>query len=284
MDDITAGFQDGDLIIIAGRPSMGKSSLALDITHNAVKIFNDNHQLDQQICAAFFSLEMGKKMLEHRLLCGAAGVNSREAQKGLVNEGEYKRLIESAARLTNLPIHIDPSPFLTPIQMRGKLRRLASYQSKRIGLIVVDYMQLMDTDRGAENRQQEMTTISRRLKATAKEFNVPLIAVSQLNRAVESRGGSKRPQLSDLRESGAIEQDADVVAFVYRPEYYLQDLPDTNEEKMASLGIAEIIIAKQRMGPTGTRKLHFNKELAMFSNLARDYHQQPLTTVGGEPF
>lgn len=257
------------------------SAIAMNIAENFCRAYPD-------ITAAIFSLEMSEENLCQRALCGEGGVSSHDAGKGRLDQNGWRRLAEAAARLGQLKIHLDCSSDLTPIMARGKLRRLAARE--HVGLVIVDYMQLMDTDKRHENRQQEITNISRRLKALATEFDVPVLALSQLSRAVESRGGNRRPQLSDLRESGAIEQDADTVMFIHRPEYYLRELDADDPKLMAVKGKAELIIDKQRNGPTGSVWLHFNKTFTRFENLAKEerYTPPPLggksASAGEKPF
>jgi replicative DNA helicase len=243
----TAGLQPSDLIIVAGRPSMGKSAFASGICeHVAV-------ELKKPI--AFFSLEMSKEQLVQRLLCSHARVNAQSVRTGYLSHQDWPRLTAAAGKLSEAPIFIDDAPSLTALELRTKARRLKGQHN--IQLVVVDYLQLMQGFTRSENRQQEISEISRSLKALARELRVPVIAVSQLSRAVESRTGN-RPQLSDLRESGAIEQDADVVVFLFREEYY----HPTEENKNR----AEAIIAKQRNGPTGSIDLVFLKEWTRFDN------------------
>jgi replicative DNA helicase len=258
LDSLTAGFHRGDLIIIAGRPSMGKSALVLNIT--------ENFCLESGKAAAFFSLEMSKEQLALRMICGRARISSHKLRTGRLSETDYERLGRYGGPLAEAKIYIDDSPSMTVLEMRAKARRLASQVD--LGMIVVDYLQMMSGSRRAENRQQEISQISRGLKGLAKELSTPVIACSQLSRMVEQRGGDRRPQLSDLRESGAIEQDADVVMFVYRPEYYLSHLDQEDPKFLEARGKAEIIIAKQRNGPTGTVTLSFLREFARFENLA----------------
>jgi len=261
LDALTAGFHRGDLIIIAGRPSMGKSALALNITENLC--------LESGKAAAFFSLEMSKEQLALRMICGRARISSHRLRTGRLSETDYERLGRFGTPLAEANIYIDDSPSMTVLEMRAKARRLASQTD--LGLIIIDYLQMMSGSRRAENRQQEISLISRGLKGLAKELNVPVLACSQLSRMVEQRGGDRRPQLSDLRESGAIEQDADVVMFVYRPEYYLSNLDPDDPKLLAAKGRAEIIVAKQRNGPTGTVTLSFLKDFARFENLASGF-------------
>ena len=250
LDKITAGFQPGDLIIIAGRPSMGKTALALDVCRHAAVL--------GRVPAAIFSLEMSKEQLGLRMLCSEARVDSSSARTGFLEEGDFMRLIEAASELSEAPLYIDDTPALTILEVRAKARRLML--KKGIGLIVVDYLQLMRGRHNVDRREQEISEISQGLKALAKELSIPVIALSQLNRKVEERH-DKRPLLSDLRESGAIEQDADVIAFIYRDEVYNKS--DDNPNR----GIAEVIVGKQRNGPTGNIKLAFLSKFTRFDNL-----------------
>jgi replicative DNA helicase len=254
LDEMTAGFQKSDFVVIAGRPSMGKTALAMNVAENvAVRLKTKDRRT-----VAVFSLEMSREALVQRLLCSLARVDIHKIRKGFASAEEYKRLQNAAAQLHEAPIYIDDTAAIGILEMRAKARRLVS--EVPLGLIIVDYLQLIRGPQDAENRQQEISSISRSLKALAKELQVPVLALSQLSRAVETRGGTKRPMLSDLRESGAIEQDADVVLFVYRPEVY-----ETDPAKMD--GKAEIIIAKQRNGPTGSVDLAFLRESTRFESL-----------------
>ena len=250
LDDITSGFQDSDLIIIAGRPGMGKTALALSMIRNAA--------LEADVGVGMFSLEMANHQLAMRLLCAEARVDSHFVRTGKLPAKLWKNLGLSAGDLEKAPIYLDDSPALTVLELRAKARRLKAEHN--IGMIVVDYLQLMQGPRGVENRQQEISVISRSLKALAKELSIPVVALSQLSRAVEQRA-DRKPQLSDLRESGAIEQDADVVIFLYRPWVYSQE--DEDEGK------AEIIVAKQRNGPTGHISASFISKYARFENLSQ---------------
>ena len=250
LDDITSGFQDGDLIIIAGRPGMGKTALALSMIRNAA--------LEADVGVGMFSLEMANHQLAMRLLCAEARVDSHFVRTGKLPAKLWKNLGLSAGDLEKAPIYLDDSPALTVLELRAKARRLKAEHN--IGMIVVDYLQLMQGPRGVENRQQEISVISRSLKALAKELSIPVVALSQLSRAVEQRA-ERKPQLSDLRESGAIEQDADVVIFLNRPWVYSQN--DEDEGK------AEIIVAKQRNGPTGHISASFISKYARFENLSQ---------------
>ena len=250
LDDITSGFQEGDLIIIAGRPGMGKTALALSMIRNAA--------LEADVGVGMFSLEMANHQLAMRLLCAEARVDSHFVRTGKLPAKLWKNLGLSAGDLEKAPIYLDDSPALTVLELRAKARRLKAEHN--IGMIVVDYLQLMQGPRGVENRQQEISVISRSLKALAKELSIPVVALSQLSGAVEQRA-DRKPQLSDLRESGAIEQDADVVIFLYRPWVYSQE--DEDEGK------AEIIVAKQRNGPTGHISASFISKYARFENLSQ---------------
>jgi replicative DNA helicase len=253
IDELTSGLQPSDLIIIAGRPSMGKTSFALNIAQFA--------SLEGQTPVAIFSLEMSKEQLAFRLLASEAKVDSQRLRKGFLGETDWPKLTTAAGRLSEAPLFIDDTPAITVLEMKAKSRRQAA-DPAGLGLIVVDYIQLMRAGGYRDNREQEISEISRSLKALAKELKVPVIALSQLNRKVEDRT-NRRPQMADLRESGAIEQDADVIAFIYRDEVYNKS--DDNPEK----GIAEIIIGKQRNGPTGIVRLAFLEKFTSFENLAR---------------
>ncbi|MEK6727960.1 MAG: replicative DNA helicase [Candidatus Omnitrophota bacterium] len=247
----TAGLQNSDLVVVAGRPSMGKSAFALGIAEYAGVI--------EKVPLAIFSLEMAKEQLVQRMLCSHARVDAHKVRTGYLAVSDWPRLTAAAGKLSEAPIFIDDSAGITVMQLRAKARRLKAHQD--IKLIILDYMQLMSgSSNNTENRQQEISEISRSLKALARELSIPVIAISQLSRAVESRT-DHRPQLSDLRESGAIEQDADVVVLILREEYY-NPTPDNQ-------GVAEVIIAKQRNGPVGALKLSFIKEYTRFENIAR---------------
>jgi replicative DNA helicase len=249
LDKITAGLQPSDLIIVAGRPGMGKTAFALNIATNAAYT---------GVGAAVFSLEMGKEQLVLRMLCSEARVNSSKVRSGYLGERDFPQLAKAAGKLHEAPIYIDDTPAISVLELRAKARRLIRDRSKKVGLVVVDYLQLMRGMGQANNREQEISEISRSLKALAKELRVPVIALSQLNRRVEDRS-ERRPQMSDLRESGAIEQDADVIMFIYRDEVYNKNNDDVK-------GKAEVIIAKQRNGPTGSIDLTFIGEFTRFEN------------------
>ena len=260
LDDFLGGFQRADLIIVAGRTSMGKTSLVLNIARNAA--------VEQGACVALFSLEMFREALVQRLLSSESGVNSRRIRLGLNTEDEERRIMEAQGKLSEAPIYIDDSPRLRVVEMRSKARRL--HYERGIDLIIVDYLQLLQSDGRVENRVQEISYISRSLKALARELKVPLIAVSQLSRAVEWRA-SHIPQLSDLRESGSIEQDADLVIFIYRDEVYYneEDWQKDHPDKEYPREMADVIIAKHRNGPTGQVKLRFRHSLVKFENIAK---------------
>jgi replicative DNA helicase len=258
-DRMTSGLQESELIVIAARPSMGKTALAINIAQNAA--IRDGRVV------AVFSLEMSKESLLRRLLASEAQVNSRKIQTGFLPKEDKGKLLSALERLMDSKMFIDDTPGITLAEMRAKARRLKQ-QEGRLDLIVVDYLQLMTGTnttgkRGFENRTQEVSSISRGLKALAKEMKVPVVALSQLSRGSEQRAGDKKPLLSDLRESGSIEQDADVVAFIHREEYYNRDDEDLK-------GKAEIIIAKQRNGPTGSVDLLYLSDFTLFANPAND--------------
>jgi replicative DNA helicase len=253
LDEKTSGLQKTDLIIIAARPSMGKTALCLTLAQNAAIL--------EGAVVAVFSLEMSKEQLVMRMLSSEAKVDAHRFRTGYLTRDEWGRLAEAIGTLSEAKIFIDDTAGISVLEMRAKTRRLYAEQ-KRLDLIVVDYMQLMSGSKKTESRQQEVSQISRELKALAKELQVPVIALSQLSRAPEARNPPK-PMMSDLRESGSIEQDADVVAFIYREDYY-----KPTEE---NAGIAELLISKQRNGPTGTVKLAFLKEFTRFENYYGEY-------------
>lgn len=266
LDRITSGLQRSDLVIIAGRPSSGKTAFALSIAENAA--------CDRKVPCAVFSLEMSKEQLVQRLLCSRAEVDSYKLRGGFLAENDWPKLTRAAGILSEAPIYIDDSPMLTVLEMRAKARRLK--KEKSLGLIVVDYLQLVRSGSRMESREREISEISRGLKALAKELYVPVIALSQLNRGVENRN-DKRPMLADLRESGSIEQDADVVMMIYRDEMYNTESPDA--------GKAELIICKQRNGPTGKVTLAFLAKYTRFDNLAHgsdEFVPAPISDTGEE--
>jgi replicative DNA helicase len=251
IDNLTSGLQPSDLIIIAGRPSMGKTALALNIVYNAA--------IENNVGTALFSLEMSSMQLGIRLLGLDGMIDASRLRKGALQDDEWTRLIESTDRLSKLPIFIDDSSGLSALEMKAKARRLKKKHD--ISLVVIDYLQLMQSKRSVESRQQEISDISRSLKALAKDLNIPVVALSQLNRQVETRP-SKKPMLADLRESGAIEQDADLIVFIYRDEHY--NPTEENKDK------AEIIIGKHRNGPVGMVNLLFRKQYTKFQNYYKD--------------
>ena len=255
LDSKLQGLQDGDLIIVAARPSMGKTALSMNIVENFV--------LNKDIAGGVlvFSLEMPAESLTTRLLASNAKIDQQKVRSASMNQGDLKKFMESSSKLKDLPLYIDDSPMLSPMELRARARRIARQEPNGLSLIVVDYLQLMQLPTSQENRVNQISEISRSLKMLAKELNVPVIAVSQLNRAVEQRP-NKRPIMADLRDSGAIEQDADVILFIYRDEVYNEDSEDGNK--------AEIIIAKQRNGPIGKVNLTFLKEFTRFEDFAID--------------
>jgi replicative DNA helicase len=253
LDRMTSGFQKGDLVILAARPSMGKTAMVLNIAeYVAVK---------KGLPVGIFSLEMSKQQLLMRFLCAESMVDAHKVRTGYLSKDDFRQLIDALALVTKAPLYIDDSSSLTIMEMRAKSRRLKAEHG--LSLIIVDYLQLMSSYGRIDNRVQEISQISRGLKALAKELEVPVIALSQLSRAPEQRQGDHRPQLSDLRESGSIEQDADVVMFIYREEVYKKE--EGNEGK------ADIIIGKQRNGPIGTVNLAFLKQFTKFENLLEGY-------------
>jgi replicative DNA helicase len=285
LDQKMGGLQASDLIIVAGRPGMGKSALATNIAFNIAKAYRGEKQEDGSIktvnggIVGLFSLEMSSEQLATRIVAEQAGIPSYKIRQGKITENDFARLADVAAEIERLPLYIDQTGGISIAQLVARARRLK--RQKGLDLLVIDYLQLLTgSSKNAANRVQEITEITTGLKALAKELNVPVMALSQLSRQVESRD-DKRPQLSDLRESGSIEQDADVVMFVYREEYYIKNKepkPGSEEyfkwqtEMEQAHGRAEIIIGKQRHGPTGTVQLHFDAEVTRFSDLADESH------------
>lgn len=269
LDKLTLGLHQSELIIIAGRPSMGKTALAMNIAEYVA--------IDLDMTVGMFSIEMSAEQLVMRLLCGRAGIDQQKVRSGKLNSAEWQALVKAGEQFRETKMFLDDSPTLSPLEMRAKARRLK--KTHDVDLIVVDYLQLMHGSGRQENRQQEMSMISRSMKALAKELAIPVIGISQLSRQVESRTGDKTPQLSDLRESGAIEQDADVVMFVHRPEYYMSEDEKAAESAKpdweTKLGKANIIVAKQRNGPTGRIELAFVGRLAKFGNLDKAHAEVP---------
>jgi len=255
LDELLGGFQKSDLIIIAARPSMGKTAFALTLARNAA--------IDNKVPVGIFSLEMSTMQLIIRMLCSEGRLNAHLVRTGKLPNEEGVKLSKNAHKLIESPVYVDDTPAQTVLEIRAKARRLKA--EKNIGIIIIDYLQLMQGPSSSESREREISHISRSLKSLAKELNIPVIALAQLNRAVETRP-DKRPQLSDLRESGSIEQDADVVLFLNRPEYY--NIKNFADDGSSTEGIAEVIIGKQRNGPTGEVRLAFIKEYARFENLA----------------
>jgi len=277
-DRLTAGLHPGDLTIVAARPGMGKTSFVLNVATNVASPKGREAAADpsqrweeQGVGVAVFSLEMPREQIANRMVCSEGKVDVGKLRQGFLNPQDWSRLTQAASYLGSLPIWVDDSSSLSILELRAKVRRLQAEfdrvddtgkKTRKIGLVIVDYLQLMKGREGAQSREQEISEISRGLKALAKELYLPVVALSQLNRAVETRSDkSKRPQLSDLRESGAIEQDADNIVFIYRDEYY-------NKEATTEPNVAELIIAKQRNGPTGTAKVRFDREYTRFDNLA----------------
>jgi replicative DNA helicase len=285
-DKLTSGLHEGDLSIIAARPGMGKTSFVLNVAANVAspkgrEVDGDPNQRWEEagVGVVVFSLEMPREQLANRMVCSEARIDVSKMRTGYLSPQDWSKLTQAASFLGNLPIWIDDSPGLSIIELRAKVRRLqAEFDTrdeegrkiKKIGAVIIDYLQLMKGRDGVASREQEISEISRGLKGLAKELEVPVIALSQLNRAVETRSEkSKRPLISDLRESGAIEQDADNIVFIYRDDYY-------NREDSAEPNIAELIIAKQRNGPTGTAKVRFDKQWTRFDNLAEgEYEDSP---------
>ena len=256
LDEMTSGFQPADLVIVAARPSMGKTAFTLNIAQHAA--------IEHNVGVAFFSLEMSKGSLVQRMITSEARIDAQRLRKGMLRDDDFPRLARAAGILSSAPVWIDDTPGMTLLEMRSKARRLKA--DSDIGMVVVDYLQLMQGPTNSESRQQEVSQISRGLKALAKELNVPVVALSQLSRAPEQRtGDNKRPQLSDLRESGAIEQDADLIMFLYRQEFY--DGP-VDKDGNSLEGKAEVIVGKQRNGPTGIVNLFFQKQFTRFENLS----------------
>ncbi len=273
LDAMTAGLHNGDFVVIAGRPSMGKTALALNIAEHVA--------IEKKTPVGIFSIEMTKEQLALRLLCGRAKVSQHLLRTNRLRDADWQRLSLAGDPLSEAEIYIDDSGTLSTLELRAKARRLKAQYD--IGLLIVDYIQLMHSTGRMENRQQEMAMISRGLKTLAKELQIPIVACSQLSRMVEMRGGDKRPQLSDLRESGAIEQDADVVMFVFRKEFYLSHLDREDTRRIEVEGKAEIIVAKQRNGPTGRVDLAFVKDYVRFENLAARFDGLP-EPEGDVPF
>ncbi|MBB4302225.1 replicative DNA helicase [Rhodobium orientis] len=286
LDRLIGGLQSSDLIILAGRPAMGKTSLATNIAYNVARAYRGEEQADGTFTTVdggvvgFFSLEMSSEQLATRILAEQAGIPSSQIRRGAIDEDQFAQLAAVSREIQSVPLHIDQTGGLNVAQLAARARRLK--RQRGLDFVIIDYLQLLQgsSRRASENRVQEITEITTNLKALAKELNVPILALSQLSRQVESRD-DKRPQLADLRESGSIEQDADVVMFVYREEYYLKNkMPKEGTEEFFKwqaemegvAGIAELIIGKQRHGPTGTIQLQFDADVTRFSNLLADDH------------
>ncbi|MSR23035.1 MAG: replicative DNA helicase [Gemmatimonadetes bacterium] len=262
LDRMTTGFQKGDLVIVAARPAMGKTSWVLNVAQNA--------SIDHQVPVAIFSLEMSKEQLVQRLLCSEARVDAQRLRSGTLSSSDYQRIGTAGAKLNTAPIWVDDSPGSTVLEMRAKARRLKAEAGVR--LLVIDYLQLMSSHDRVESRQQEVSQISRELKSLARELEIPVIAISQLSRGPEQRT-DHRPQLSDLRDSGSIEQDADLVMFLYRPEYYSSSGVD--EDGNSIEGKTELMVSKQRNGPTGLLNLYFHKTYTRFDEMASEPRDSP---------
>ncbi len=269
LDRMTTGFQKGDLAIVAARPAMGKTSWVLNVAQNAA--------IGHEVPVAIFSLEMSKEQLVQRLLCAEGRVDAQKLRTGRLTPAEYQRLAAAAGKLNTAPIWIDDSPGSTVLEMRAKARRLKAESD--VSILIIDYLQLMAGNRSTENRQQEVSEISRGLKALARELEVPVLALSQLSRGPEQRT-DHRPQLSDLRDSGSIEQDADLVMFLYRAEYYHGP---TDRDGNSLEGRAELIIGKQRNGPTGAVPLYFHKSYTRFDELADEPDEAPPAADAAAP-
>ena len=264
LDKVTAGFQKSDMIVLAARPAMGKTAFVLSLARNTAVDFGQG--------VAIFSLEMSSVQLVKRLIASETRIPAEKLRKGDLEEHEFQQLHTRISKLATAPLYIDDTPGISIFDLRAKCRRLKMQYD--IKMVIIDYLQLMTAGgtKGQGNREQEISSISRSIKEIAKELNVPIIALSQLSRSVEQRGGDKKPVLSDLRESGAIEQDADIVSFIYRPEYYgfMQD-----EDGNSNAGIGEIIIAKHRNGGLDSVRLRFIKEYARFDNIDNDFDNDP---------
>ena len=269
LDRVTSGWQKSDLVIIAARPGMGKTAFIVSALRNAA--------VDFSIPVAIFSLEMASLQLVNRLISAEAELDSEKIKKGNLADFEWQQMVTKTTRLSGAPIFIDDTPALSILELRAKCRRLKAEHN--IQMIVIDYLQLMKGEVGSGNREQEIASISRALKGIAKELSVPVIALSQLSRGVETRGGDKRPQLSDLRESGSIEQDADIVMFLYRPEYYKITVDDDN---MPTQGMAEVIIAKHRNGSLENVKLKFIGKYTKFADYDAPEGLTPMSSITRE--
>lgn len=271
LDRVTAGWQKSDMIIVAARPGMGKTAFVVSMARNMAVDFN--------IPVAIFSLEMASVQLVNRLISSETGIKGEKIRKGNLEDHEFTQLHTRIKKLAKAPIYVDDTPSLSVFELRAKARRLKSKHN--IQCIIIDYLQLMTANSDKGNREQEISTISRSIKTIAKELNIPILALSQLSRAVETRGGDKKPMLSDLRESGAIEQDADIVSFIYRPEYY--DITQ-DEDGNSMIGVGQVIIAKHRNGALETVSLKFVKDFAKFENLDMNYGEPGGELPNGSDF
>ena len=288
MDKLLGGLHNSDLIILAGRPAMGKSALATTIAFNAAQYFEEENKKEgaTKKSVALFSLEMSAEQVAGRILSSKANVSNHLMRTGKLTEAQFDDLAAGVDLLSRVPLYVDETPGITVTAIKNRARRLKRDPSKGLGLIVIDYLQLISSNKRTENRVQELSEMTRSLKIMAKELDVPVLVLSQLSRLVEQRD-NKRPMLSDLRESGSIEQDADIVMFVYREIYYLQNeqperrinetpekfqlrLAELEQKKKDLANLAEVIIAKQRHGPTGTVKLYFNGEYGRFTDLEKE--------------
>jgi replicative DNA helicase len=279
LNEITSGLQSGELIILAARPSMGKTAIALNLAEQVAFGGSPYNEKGPKTPVAIFSLEMSRQAIVQRLLCAHAGVDSQRMRRNMLGHDEFKRLIDSCNQLSEAPIYIDDTPGLSVMHLRAKARRLK--QQHGIRCIFVDYLQLLTAPGSSrEGRQQEVSAISRGIKALARELDLPIICLSQLNREAESREGHK-PRMADLRESGSIEQDADTIMLLHREEYYHQSEPNWASENPEKVGVTELIIAKQRNGPTGTVELAWDSKTTRFKNLARGRSEFRADTGGG---
>lgn len=264
LNEMTSGLQSGEMIIVAGRPSMGKTAFALNIAEHIA--------VNMQQPIAFFSLEMSRQQLAQRLLCSCSGVDSHKLRRNMLSADDFAHLATTMGQLSDAPLYIDDTPGLSLLALRAKARRMAARFDLKA--VFVDYLQLMSAP-GSESRQQEVSVMSRGIKALARELSVPVVCLSQLNRSPEGRE-DHRPRMSDLRESGSIEQDADVVMMLHREEYYHNADPDWAQDNPEKAGVAEVILAKQRNGPTGTVHLQFSASSTRFNNLAHPVREEPL--------
>ncbi|MBL8747186.1 MAG: replicative DNA helicase [Phycisphaerae bacterium] len=281
LDEMTSGLQKGEMIIVAARPSMGKTAFALNLAEQIAFGGSPHNEKGPATPIGFFSMEMSKQAIVQRLLSAHSGVDSHKMRRNILSQDDFRQLAHSCGKLSEAPIFIDDTPGLTVMMTRAKARRMVAQHQVRC--IIVDYLQLMSAPNAAkESRQAEVSTISRGMKALARELNIPIICLAQLNRQAEQREGN-RPRMADLRESGSLEQDADVIMLLHREEYYHLQSPTWAEENPDKVGIAEVIIAKQRNGPTGTVELRWNASTTRFQNLARHYHPPQVTTRPAEP-